>query len=263
MECQYCKKSFSTKGTLLTHQKKAKYCLNIQGIKPDTIYNCNYCNKEFNNKYYFTSHIATHKKNEQLMKYQYELEKLIEINRNQQEIINLKDSTIEERNKTIEKQEDKISALEQRIENIAIKAVTKTTNSTVNYFNILDSKQYLTNYHHKLWVDDITDELIEDRTRVWENHIYNTIKDKTHLINDSRMKMVSKNGRDFTDEYIKGNTESREDLRCFKDYEFTKTLQFLCSKYPGIKHKTVKLDRMGQQLVHRSRLMKMIQSIGG
>jgi len=271
MECQYCQKSFSTKGTLTTHQKKAKYCLKIQGVKPDAIYNCNYCNKEFNSKHYFTSHIATHENNEEFMKFQYEIEKLREVNRNQQEIINLKDNTLEEGDKTIEKQEAKIRELEQRIENIATKAATKPTNSTVhntvNYVSILKNKPPLTHYHQQLWVDGITDELVEDRdiARAWGNHLYNTIKDTTHLIDDSRRKTVSKIGREITDDDIKGKIESREGLRYFKDYGCTKTLQFLCSKYPEIKHKIVQLDRIGEltqeQLVHRSRLVKMIESI--
>jgi len=272
MECQYCQKSFSTKGTLTTHQTKAKYCLKIQGAQYEAKYICKYCNKEFNLKLSYDRHITSHETNEEFMKYQYEIEKLREINRNQQEIINLKDNTLEERDKTIEKQEAKIRELEQRIENVATKAATKSTTSTtvhntLNYVSILKNKPPLTHYHQQLWVDGITDELVDDVDigRAWGNHLYNTIGDATHLIDDSRRKTVSKIGLEITDEDIKGKIETIEGLRYFKDYGCTKILQFLCFKYTEIKQKIVQLDRLGEltqeQLIHRSRLVKMMESV--
>jgi hypothetical protein len=49
--CEYCKGSFTTKSVLFQHQKKARYCLDIQlKINPETIIEtipCQYCNKNF------------------------------------------------------------------------------------------------------------------------------------------------------------------------------------------------------------------------
>jgi hypothetical protein len=49
--CEYCKGSFSSKCVLIFHQKKAKYCLDIQlKINPETIIiniPCQYCGKNF------------------------------------------------------------------------------------------------------------------------------------------------------------------------------------------------------------------------
>ena len=121
MECQYCKKVCSTKSNLLKHQTKTKYCLKIQGAEPEKTYVCKYCDKVFYHKTNFCTHIMSHEKKEEFMKYQDELEKLREINRNLESIINLKDNTIEERNKIIENKEAEISEYKSIIERITIK----------------------------------------------------------------------------------------------------------------------------------------------
>ena len=33
MDCEHCKKTFSNKQNLKAHQKRAKYCLEIQGVE--------------------------------------------------------------------------------------------------------------------------------------------------------------------------------------------------------------------------------------
>ena len=44
MDCEYCKKSFSTLSSLNYHKKTAKFCLDIQGKVNDTC-KCIYCGK--------------------------------------------------------------------------------------------------------------------------------------------------------------------------------------------------------------------------
>ena len=46
MECEFCKKEFSTKTNLSTHQKTAKYCLELQG-KENEKFKCEFCIKLF------------------------------------------------------------------------------------------------------------------------------------------------------------------------------------------------------------------------
>jgi hypothetical protein len=56
MECQFCKKSFSSKSAVTYHQKTAKYCLKIQGKdNADKEYIC-VCGKISNSKYHFDIH---------------------------------------------------------------------------------------------------------------------------------------------------------------------------------------------------------------
>ena len=71
------------------------YCLKIQGAEPTTSYICKYCNKNLSRKDSYMKHILSHEKNEDFMKYHYELEKLREINRNLESIIEIKEASIE------------------------------------------------------------------------------------------------------------------------------------------------------------------------
>lgn len=54
MECQYCKKIFTTKSSLNQHQTKAKYCLEIQGKNNDN-FKCR-CGKTFGRKHHLVNH---------------------------------------------------------------------------------------------------------------------------------------------------------------------------------------------------------------
>ena len=61
MNCEYCKREFSTKGVLVYHQKTAKYCLKIQNKLEDTAqnYSCNGCGKKFTIKFNFERHLKS------------------------------------------------------------------------------------------------------------------------------------------------------------------------------------------------------------
>ena len=47
MKCKFCHNEFSNKQNLNYHQKKARYCLKIQGVEIPKKYECNGCNKTF------------------------------------------------------------------------------------------------------------------------------------------------------------------------------------------------------------------------
>jgi hypothetical protein len=64
MECEFCKNIFTNKQNLKTHQRSAKYCLKIQGKKPDKIFSCNICKNEFSSKIVLQRHIGTHNEDE-------------------------------------------------------------------------------------------------------------------------------------------------------------------------------------------------------
>ena len=60
MECESCKKVFSTKGNLYTHQKTAKFCLKIQKKDHEISHKCSYCSKIFTRKDVYDKHINSH-----------------------------------------------------------------------------------------------------------------------------------------------------------------------------------------------------------
>ena len=121
MECQYCKNIFSSKANLNTHQKRARYCLKIQGVQQlenACIYKCDGCNKEFIKKYDYHRHIAICKKSSCVESYK-EKCKI-----NEEKIIKLESENNILR-KNIEDKDELINKLQDKLENIAIKAVQR------------------------------------------------------------------------------------------------------------------------------------------
>ena len=57
MDCTYCQKSFSTKGSLAIHQKTAKFCLKLQGKNEESSFICSNCNKAFTQKISLSDHL--------------------------------------------------------------------------------------------------------------------------------------------------------------------------------------------------------------
>lgn len=59
MECKFCKKCFKNKYTLKSHQKTAKYCLELRGNFKVGKYLCEYCNRDFTQKIHLHTHLKT------------------------------------------------------------------------------------------------------------------------------------------------------------------------------------------------------------
>jgi transcriptional regulator NrdR family protein len=55
--CEYCKKEFSTKGILTSHQKSTKYCLILQGKSIREDFKCQYCIKKFTTQSNLNDHL--------------------------------------------------------------------------------------------------------------------------------------------------------------------------------------------------------------
>lgn len=52
--CEYCNNKFSTKGNLIQHVKKAKFCLKLRGEM--SLYKCNFCDKRYTSKQSLSYH---------------------------------------------------------------------------------------------------------------------------------------------------------------------------------------------------------------
>jgi len=150
MECEFCKKTFSTKSNLTSHQKSAKFCLNLQGENNDNEkkFTCEYCQKTLTQQKSLDVHILSCKEKKKTMERTKEAEQALIIKRLEMEIIKLKKSEKEklrEKNDYIVKLETKLEKFENVVTNMAAAttqalevktAKASTTNNTTLNTNI-------------------------------------------------------------------------------------------------------------------------------
>jgi hypothetical protein len=134
-QCEFCESKFVTNGNLLAHQRSAKYCLALQGINSGK-FTCRKCEKNFCDKRLLKSHEE---------KCGYSVKQLKEDNMKLKEEIKhlqlnekfLQDKILEQVGR-IKENITHIKELENRLENVAIKAAVKPTSVTnTNILNIL------------------------------------------------------------------------------------------------------------------------------
>ena len=159
--CGFCKKEFSFKGNMLSHQKHAKYCLEMQGKIYNNNFDCKFCSKIFTTQQNLNDHlkvckdkdkkeyeekleIQTNLYEDKLKKQREEYEEKIEIIKlnNEQSLSIL----IKEKNDYISKLEAKLEKFEETVTSIVLsktdkKPITNTTNNTTN--NIVINNNYL------------------------------------------------------------------------------------------------------------------------
>jgi hypothetical protein len=121
--CEYCKNEFGTNTNLITHQRKAKYCLKIQGSDTIKDYKCKGCKKVFNHKHTYEKHIN--------------LCSLLDISNSNEIIIselknklNIKDERIRSLELQISDIKDDNKHLQNKLAGIAEKAASRPTNTT-------------------------------------------------------------------------------------------------------------------------------------
>jgi hypothetical protein len=168
MDCEFCKKTFSSKPNLVAHQKNAKYCLELQG-KSNDHFKCNYCEKVFTCQQRLTEHKMSVCKMKDKANYETEISKIkdeFSVYKNQeknriqekdsyyqekeayyQEKLKDKDEKLREKNEYIAKLEAKLEKFENAVvtnmaatthvlEAKAVKASSTTTNNTTLNTNI-------------------------------------------------------------------------------------------------------------------------------
>jgi hypothetical protein len=148
MKCRFCKNEFSSKTSLNHHQKTAKYCLKLQGKYTEFKLKCPGCDKSFTRKYELNRHIITCKKS------------YSQINNEHEQTIKHQKILINQYLSTIKDLQLQISVLQDKLENVAIKAVQKPTsiNNTKNIQinNFLKSAPPLTDQVLKDNVENLT-----------------------------------------------------------------------------------------------------------
>ena len=135
MECKFCNNVFSNKHNLNYHQKKAKYCLEIQG-KNTKRYVCDGCNKEFVTELT----LRRHKKicsSAELVKNLKETIKTMKIEYDQ------KISNLETQVKELREDKKQIQASYEKLSLTAVKRPT-VSNKTMYVNNLIKNMQPLT-----------------------------------------------------------------------------------------------------------------------
>ena len=132
MQCEFCESIFTTKSNLNTHQRRAKYCLKIQGKVANTEYKCLHCSKTFYGPYELKRHLLVCKQNDRMSKYE-------------KEIYQLKEQNLLLKNTIQILREDKKN-LQDRYDKLSLTAVKRPTvsNKTMNVNNFIKNMQPLT-----------------------------------------------------------------------------------------------------------------------
>ena len=175
MECTFCKKIFKNKYVLDTHQTTAQYCLQIQ--KKSTRFVCEYCDKHLSTKRWLINHYQT------CMEYRVTMQ----TNEYKEKISSLEVQ--------LEKYERTIKELQDKLENIAIKAVQKSTttnvkNTQINYIQKMQpiTQEYLLNHTPHLTIEHIK----KGASGYAEYALEGPLKDRIACVDYSRRKIKFK-----------------------------------------------------------------------
>ena len=194
MECEHCRNKFESKQSLMHHKKTAKYCLELQGIK-EKLYICENCNKNISTKHRLLTHYQScdkYKENIIVNKYKKDIENML--------------LQIEEKDKIIKKQENQIKELQDKLENIAVKAVSRpTTKTNINTF--IQQLQPLTEEKLKESVENLTIDHIKKGPEGYAQYaLQYPLKDKMVCVDYSRrkVKFKDKDGNIITDPEMNG-----------------------------------------------------------
>ena len=182
MDCQFCNNKFSNKQNLNAHQKRAKYCLKIQGKSADKEYNCDSCEKTF----LCTTKLRRHQKNCSSKDIVKRLDDRIKE-------LEEKNTLLEERCRILSDQLDKT---QERYDNLSLTAVKRPTTSTKN----IQINNYIQNMK-PLLLEDIKQSVpmltLEHHVKGPEGYaefaLEFTFKDKIICLDESRDKFKYKN----------------------------------------------------------------------
>ena len=177
MECEFCNKNFSSKSNLKTHQIKAKFCLKLQNITPDSMFKCSICEKGFNVKSSYDRHQSICKSNNS---------KLVD------EIEELKKSLLTQKIENLERilddKNDQIKIYQEQNEKLLMKAVS--TPKIKNTYNTVNIEHFtpMTQQHLEDNVKNLTLEHINKGPRGYAEYMLNyPCKDSLVVTDISRM----------------------------------------------------------------------------
>ena len=177
--CQYCKTEFSNLYNMNSHQRKAKYCLLIQGKentidKNKTEFKCKYCKKNLASKQKLAYHIDICDKKFILLLDELK-EKDKKIQDQEKVFIKLK-SRIEQLEEQNTNYKEQVKDLQDKLDRIANKSIdrptTMTNNTTLNIASFMDFND----------IDKIKN-TIENRLNI--NHVVDGQKGLANFVKDN------------------------------------------------------------------------------
>jgi len=198
IECEYCKKTFSSKSNFLTHQKTAKYCIELQGKQP-TYFECEYCKKKFTSHQNQIEHSCKERERENILKKQQEYEdnikkmyelKALDLQRKVDELqdkIRERDlyhqEKIQEKNEYIAKLESRLDKFENAVTTMATEP--KTTNFVVNELNN-DIPIPLHEQMSSIVIEEVEEDDIE-YTNITLNNVVISSRPLDHYVNATQL----------------------------------------------------------------------------
>ena len=181
------------------HQKKAKYCLKIQNVKPINSYKCNTCNKKFTVLFNYKRHIEKCISMEQFHNMKDELDTVIKDRDKLQFIVSENEEKFKDKisqyETTITEQKETIEKLQDKLENIAIRAVSRptTTNNTKQVNNYIQQLQPVTDEYLISQVPNLTIEHIRRGAEGYAEYaIEYALKDRVICVDYARRKVKFK-----------------------------------------------------------------------
>jgi hypothetical protein len=189
MDCEFCKKTFSSKSNLTAHQKSAKFCLNLQGSNNEVEKNftCEYCQKTLTQQKSLDVHIVSCKEKKKTLERTKDIEQALTIKRLEMEIIKLKRS---EKEKLREKNEY-ITKLEAKLEKFENAVVTNMAATTSKLYDE-DDDQYeddvpipLGKKLDSIVIEEINEEV--EYSNITLNNIVITSRPIDHYVNATQL----------------------------------------------------------------------------
>ena len=198
MECIHCNNKFSTKTSLTNHEKTAKYCLKLRGKLVTYKYKCDSCDMSFHKIFNLNRHAETCKTSDSINK---------ETIKQLQQQLYEKDLFIKQLDVTVKDQKITIKELQDKLENIAIKAVQRPTTMTnnmnkTNVNNFINNMQPITSDQLLEYAGKLTLEHIQKGASGYAEYALEyPLKDRVACVDYSRrkLKFKDKEGNLITD----------------------------------------------------------------
>jgi len=204
LKCEFCSNIFTKKQALVYHQKTAKYCLKLRGAS--VTYKCELCNKELSDKRYLEKHrekceVSTERKLQELTELKHSntevIQQVTELKHTISELtqrVEFSKKIIEDKERQILQKDEQIKELQNKLENIAIQGVKKSSSTSITNNQTINNLIPITDDHLKEQSRFLTLEHIKQGAVGYANFACeHALKDRVTCTDLSRRKIKYKN----------------------------------------------------------------------